>query len=79
MPKTLVRVMVVLGLALAVAGVVMVFFAGGWAATGVGTNHSGSFAGVVGAMLVGWGVVLVVATLFTAAMMRATRRRLPAA
>jgi len=79
MSQVMFRTMIAIGLFVGAAGLVTLYFAGGWAATGIGTNHSGTGAGVVGVMLTGWGAVLVVATLFTAAMMRATGRRTPAA
>jgi hypothetical protein len=51
-------------------GIVVVLVAGGWAATGIGTNHSGTTAGVIGAMITGWGFVLAFTTWFTSLLMR---------
>jgi hypothetical protein len=70
MPKLLFRVMTWGGLALLALGVVALFISGGWAATGIGTDHSGTLGGVLGAMLFGWGVVMIVTVCFTALMMR---------
>jgi hypothetical protein len=58
------------GLALGMVGIVVVLVAGGWAATGIGTNHSGTTAGVIGAMITGWGFVLAFTTWFTSLLMR---------
>jgi hypothetical protein len=68
------RVMVSGGVALVALGVVTLYIAGGWAATGIGTSHSGTTGGVWGAMFVGWGAVLLFVTCVTALTMRLTAR-----
>lgn len=58
------------GLVLGIVGIALTLAAGGWAATGIGTNHSGTAAGVIGAILTGWGVLLALVAFLTSALMR---------
>ena len=57
------------GLMLGVLGIAVTVIAGGWAATGIGTAHSGTPVGVIGAMLTGWGVLLAAIAFLTSVFM----------
>ena len=58
------------GLLVGVVGIVVIVIAGGLVATGIGTNHSGTTAGVIGAMVTGWGVLLAMIAFLTSVFMR---------
>lgn len=76
MSQHLLRWLALGGVALTLAGIVITLLAGGWAATGLGTDHSGTPAGIIGAVLTGWGVGLTCGALITSFfMVRSARQR----
>ncbi len=58
MTRQQVTYLVVGGLILAVVGLIVMQFMGGWSATGIGTAHSGSTGGVFAAILLFGGLIV---------------------
>jgi ABC-type Na+ efflux pump permease subunit len=58
------------GLALCLLGIVLIVLAGGWAATGLGTPHSGTPLAVIGTMFATGGPIIMLAAALAAFLVR---------